>query len=171
MKVLVIDEHPVFGMGLRACLSANPALEVVLDGPDPVADVAVVSPAIAAERSLRCPLVICGDVPASLAPGNVVLAVLPRRTLTVERLTAGIYGAAAGLRVASDDEACPPSALEGRSAAVLRLLAQGADTREISVELGYSDRTIKTVVRELQVALGTRNRAQTVAEGIRRGLI
>lgn len=171
MKVLVLDEHQVFAMGLRACLSANPALEVVADSPEPNVDVAVVSSAIAAARAFPCPLVICGDAPLSLAPGNVVLAVLPRSTLTVERLTAGIYGAAAGLRVASDDEACRESALEGRAAAVLRLLAKGADTHEISVELGYSDRTIKTVVRELQVVLGTRNRAQTVAEGIRRGLI
>ena len=61
--------------------------------------------------------------------------------------------------------------LYGRGLEVLRMLARGADTREIADELGYSDRTIKTVIRDVQLALGARNRVQAVAEGIRQGLI
>ena len=34
-----------------------------------------------------------------------------------------------------------------------------------------SDRTIKSVIRDVQVTLGAKNRVQAVAEGIRQGLI
>jgi DNA-binding CsgD family transcriptional regulator len=54
---------------------------------------------------------------------------------------------------------------------VLRLLARGADTQEISRSLRYSERTIKTLIQEIERELGARSRAQAVAEGIRLGLI
>jgi DNA-binding NarL/FixJ family response regulator len=125
---------------------------------------------MATERSFDCPLVVCGDAPSRLAAGNEVVAVLPRATLTAEHLLASIHAAAAGLRIAPSDAAVSPRVV-GRSLVVLQMLARGADTKEISDHLGYSDRTIKTVIRELQVSLGARNRVQAVAEGIRQGLI
>ena len=61
--------------------------------------------------------------------------------------------------------------LASRGLEVLSLLAAGADTKEIAEQLGYSDRTIKSVIRDVQVSLGVKNRVQAVAEGIRQGLI
>ena len=61
--------------------------------------------------------------------------------------------------------------LAGRGLEVLGLLASGADTKEIAEQLGYSDRTIKSVIRDVQLSLGAKNRVQAVAEGIRQGLI
>lgn len=169
IKVRVVDEHEMFALGLRACLGDHPLVEV-LDGEDEPADVAIVSPAVAAHTAFPCPLVVCGDAPSRVAPGNAVHAVLPRSTLTTEHLLAGVHAAAAGLRVAQSDTVSP-ARIGARALTVLQMLARGADTREISEHLGYSDRTIKTVIRELQVALGARNRVQAVAEGIRQGLI
>ncbi len=167
IRVGIVDENEMFALGLRAALAGQPRIE--LSAEEPV-DVAVVSTAAAGARIFSCPLVVCGDVPTRLAEGNHVLAVLPRSTLTPEQLVASIHAAAAGLRVSP-----PPvsviSRLDGRRLEVLRLLADGADTREIAQHLGYSDRTIKSVIREIQLALGTRNRAQAVAEGVRQGLI
>jgi DNA-binding CsgD family transcriptional regulator len=65
----------------------------------------------------------------------------------------------------------PVPRLAGRGLEVLALLATGADTKQIAEQLGYSDRTIKSVIRDVQLSLGARNRVQAVAEGIRQGLI
>jgi DNA-binding NarL/FixJ family response regulator len=114
--------------------------------------------------------VICGDAPSRLAPGNEVMAVLGRAALTAEQLLASIHAAAAGLKVVNGEHAPTPK-LASRGLEVLSLLAAGADTKEIAEQLGYSDRTIKSVIRDVQVSLGVKNRVQAVAEGIRQGLI
>jgi DNA-binding NarL/FixJ family response regulator len=163
----IVDENEMFALGLRAALAGQPRIEMAAEEP---VHVAVVSTAAAGDCSFACPLVVCGGSPVRLAEGNQVLAVLPRSTLTTEQLLAGIQAAAAGLRVSSPQRPVA-SRLEGRRLDVLRLLAAGADTREIARNLGYSDRTIKSVIREIQLALGTRNRAQAVAEGVRQGFI
>jgi DNA-binding CsgD family transcriptional regulator len=169
IKVAVVDEHEMFALGLRSCLAEHSSVEV-MPRPDGPVDVAIVSPQVAREVRLPCPLVVCGDAPTQLAAGNVVLAVLPRATLTTGQLIASVHAAAAGLRVTSPDGP-RVSRLQGRRLEVLGLLATGADTREIAARLGYSDRTIKGVIQEIQVALGARSRAHAVAEGIRQGLI
>jgi DNA-binding NarL/FixJ family response regulator len=97
------------------------------------------------------------------------MAVLGRATLTPDHLLASIHAAAAGLRVVHEQHTAQPR-LAGRGLEVLALLASGADTKEIA-ELGYSDRTIKSVIRDVQQLLGVKNRVQAVAEGIRQGLI
>jgi DNA-binding NarL/FixJ family response regulator len=105
-----------------------------------------------------------------VAAGNEVMAVLGRAALTAEQLLASIHAAAAGLRVINAEHV-PVPRLAGRGLEVLARLAAGADTKEIAEELGYSDRTIKSVIRDVQLRLGARNRVQAVAEGIRQGLI
>jgi DNA-binding NarL/FixJ family response regulator len=169
IQVGIVDEHEMFALGLRTCLAGSPLVRVAPVVDDDV-DVIIVSPRMAEERHFACPLVICGDPPARLAPGNVVKAVLGRATLTTEQLLASIHAAAAGLRVMDGDSDVPPR-LASRGLEVLALLAAGADTREIAEQLGYSDRTIKSVIRDVQVSLGAKNRVQAVAEGIRQGLI
>ena len=64
-----------------------------------------------------------------------------------------------------------PSGLDQRLLEVLRLLAAGETTKTISAKLSYSERTIKTLIRQAEFELGARSRAQAVAEAIRRGLI
>ena len=169
IQVGIVDEHEMFALGLRTCLAGSPLVKVspVIDED---VDVVIVSPRMAEERHFTCPLVICGDPPSRLAPGNDVMAVLGRATLTAEQLLASIHAAATGLRVVHSDHV-PVPRLAGRGLEVLSLLAAGADTKEIAEQLGYSDRTIKSVIRDVQVSLGVKNRVQAVAEGIRQGLI
>lgn len=169
IKVAVVHENEMFAVGLRASLAEHFVVEVGLPT-DGRAQVAVVSPSVAGEHRVPCPLVVCGDAPSRLAPGNEVLAVLPRASLTVGQLLASVHAAAAGLRV-SAPEHLPAQRLDGRGLDVLGLLAAGAGTREIAEQLGYSERTIKGVIHEVQLALGTRTRAQAVAEALRQGLI
>ena len=169
IHVGIVDEHEMFALGLRTCLAGSPLVRVSAVVDDDV-DVAIVSPRAAEERKFRCPLVVCGDPPQRLAPGNEVMAVLGRAALTADQLLASIHAAAAGLRVVNSEQ-LPAPRLAARGLEVLQMLAAGADTKEIAEQLGYSDRTIKSVIRDVQVTLGAKNRVQAVAEGIRQGLI
>lgn len=179
VRVGVVDEHEIFRRGVVACL-AEDGLSVVVDAPrgpvDEPLDVAVVSPAALASERFDCPLVLCtangrGGPPDPEAAGNEVLGVLPRSTLTVEQLVATVRAAAAGLRVSGVPSSRRGGRIEGRELEVLRLLAQGAGTREIAQSLCYSERTVKTLIQEIGRELGARSRAQAVAEGIRLGII
>lgn len=169
ISVGIVDEHEMFALGLKTCLATSPLVKVSPVVDDDV-DVVIVSPKVAEERRFTRPLVVCGELPARLAPGNDVMAVLGRASLTADQLLASIHAAAAGLRVVNSSDGAVPR-LAGRGLEVLALLAAGADTREIADQLGYSDRTIKSVIRDVQLRLGAKNRVQAVAEGIRQGLI
>jgi DNA-binding NarL/FixJ family response regulator len=64
-----------------------------------------------------------------------------------------------------------PAGLNARERSVLRLLAEGEDTRGISEELCFSERTVKSVVRDVLLKLNCRTRAQAVALATREGVI
>ena len=61
--------------------------------------------------------------------------------------------------------------LSDRELAVLRLLAQGQTTRAIADRMHYSEKTIKTVIRDVMVRSGCRNRSEAVALATRCGVI
>jgi len=63
------------------------------------------------------------------------------------------------------------SDLSRRELRVLELIAQGATNEEIAQEMNCSERTIKRKIARITSVLGARNRAQAVAEGVKRGLI
>lgn len=58
-----------------------------------------------------------------------------------------------------------------RETEVIRLLADGLDTSEISERLCYSERTVKNVLHNLLSRLNLRNRAHAVAYALRQGII
>lgn len=169
VRVAVVHENEMFALGLQASLGEHFAVSLGLPAAG-AADVAVVSATVAAEHRIPCPLVVCGISNGRVAPGNDVVATLDRSTLGVGQLLACVHAASAGLRV-STAETRAPSRLDRRGLDVVGLLAGGAGTREIADELGYSERTIKGVIREVQLTLGTRTRAQAVAEAMRQGLL
>lgn len=168
------DEHEVFRRGVQACLEDDPLVEVIyLDGPAGAPaeiDVAVVSDTVARGRPLPGPMIVChGPDVSGLDNLDNVFAVLPRATVTPAQVLSAVRAAAAGLRI--DSRPAGATGLDDRSLDVLRLLAAGADTGEISATLGYSQRTIKSVIAKAQADLGARSRAHAVAEAIRGNLI
>lgn len=175
ISIGVFDENEIFRRGAVACLDADPFLEVVADGPRPVSaeiDVAVVSVSVATTYPPSGPLVVCGSGDAITGPlvrEDDVFAVLDVRTVTAEQLVSAARAAAVGLHVQAPVR--PPVRLDARSIDVLRLLSEGAATREISDRLGYSERTIKEIIREIHSDLGVRNRAHAVATALREHLI
>ncbi len=61
--------------------------------------------------------------------------------------------------------------LHAREIEVLRLVAEGYDTADVALKLGFSDRTIKNVLHSVMTRLGLRNRTHAVAYALRQGLI
>lgn len=92
----------------------------------------------------------------AVARGSVALPseVLPRL------LHQAAHGGTSGIRSLLD-----------REHAVLRMLSEGHDTRQIADQLGYSERTVKNVVHDLLVKMNCRNRAHAVGQATRMGLI
>jgi len=180
VRVAVVDENEIFRRGVVACLDENAAFEIVSARAEPLVaaeaaavsravDVAVVSAKAATQSELVCALVVCASDPFAVSEDDNVVALLPRNGLTAEQLVAAVQGAAVGLRMSRRDLSLPQ--LDERCVRILRLLADGATTEEISESLHYSQRTIKGLVASIQAELCSRTRAQAVATAIRAELI
>jgi DNA-binding NarL/FixJ family response regulator len=61
--------------------------------------------------------------------------------------------------------------LSDREAAVLRMIAQGMEVREIAQQLSYSERTIKNTLHDVVSRFQLRNRTHAVAFAMREGMI
>lgn len=179
-RVGIVDDQEIFRRGVASTLAEDPGLEVVFsvaegELPEPV-DALVISSGALAQAPDDCPVVVllseAEPAPFSAEVGLTIGALVDRATVTAEELVATVRAVAAGLRVDRDETGGDPAfLLDTRRREILRLLAEGAHTREISEFLCYSERTIKTLIQDMVRALGARNRAHAVAEGIRQGLI
>jgi DNA-binding NarL/FixJ family response regulator len=177
-RVGVVEEHDILRYGLAASLSEDGRLEVVaaaspelLD--DDELDIAVVSSASAERHRFNCPIVVVSHTtqhPRTVEGGNDVAGALHRATVTLPQLLATVHAAAAGLRV-EEHGTSDAVQLDPRAVQLVELIADGQGTREIAEAMNYSERTIKKLITELELALGARSRAQIVAHAIRRGLI
>jgi DNA-binding NarL/FixJ family response regulator len=186
LHVGVLEEDEVYRRGVMAVLDEDDCVCIVLGGdretsPEAVNAAGTLDVAVVCSRSLdrvrlSCPIV-CLAIPElqgaeSCHSSPNVKATLPHDGLTAEELVASVRAAAAGLQVESpslrrlDGDVMGPRRIE-----VLKLLAGGADTRTIARELQLSERTVKTLVHDIQLTLGVSTRAQAVAEGIRSGLL
>ncbi|MGO9961544.1 MAG: helix-turn-helix transcriptional regulator [Solirubrobacteraceae bacterium] len=61
--------------------------------------------------------------------------------------------------------------LSAREREVLRMLADGDNTRDIALRLSYSERTVKSIVHDVLEKLHCRTRAHAVALAVRQGVI
>lgn len=61
--------------------------------------------------------------------------------------------------------------LSDREVEVLKLVAQGLDTREIAEQLCYSQRTVKSILHDVTSRFQLKNRSHAVAYAMREGLI
>ncbi|MEV0397183.1 helix-turn-helix transcriptional regulator [Polymorphospora rubra] len=61
--------------------------------------------------------------------------------------------------------------LSVRESEILRLVAEGMDTREVANRLSYSERTVKNVLHDITSRFQLRNRTHAVAYAVREGLI
>lgn len=198
--VWIDDPHPIFRRGLGACLRAE-GFRVVGDStrlsPAPAltgVDVLL----FAAERQTLRDAVRLGTDNATIlvalvadpfdelvadAIGAGVAAILLRGDLIPATLSGTLRAVLHGgamlpakmLQRLLDRPATTRHAagvgLTGRELDVLRLLADGDDTRQIAGALSYSERTVKNVVHDVLVKMNCRNRAHAVALATRQGVI
>jgi DNA-binding CsgD family transcriptional regulator len=65
----------------------------------------------------------------------------------------------------------PPSLLTERETEVLQLIAEGLTTKDVSVQLGISPKTVENYKQHMFSKLGVQSRAHAVAVGTRLGLL
>ncbi len=119
-----------------------------------------------------------------------VCAILPRHEATSARLARAVRSAAAGEAAIPADmlgrflaqvgkiqqDVLTPRGLRttgmaDREVKILRLVADGLDTREIATKLSYSERTVKNVLHDVTTRFQLKNRSHAVAYAVREGLI
>jgi DNA-binding NarL/FixJ family response regulator len=153
----------------------------VAGGPDFIGAVTEATSA----RVIVCTADLSEDaVLAALQAGAV--GFLRKDTLTPEALGAAVQAAASGAGVLAPDllgsllRAASPEGINGRPSLarltereqqVLALIAKGHPTREVALELSYSERTVKNVLHDVVTKLNARSRSQAVAHAVREGLI
>jgi DNA-binding NarL/FixJ family response regulator len=117
-------------------------------------------------------------------------SLLPRRETGIGRIVDAVVAAGAGraplpgtrphtllaqLRSTGPDlpgqDCCALVGLATREVDVLRLLSDGLDTTEVAVQLNYSERTVKNIIRGVLERCGLRNRTHAVAFALRRGVL
>ncbi|MEV7043723.1 LuxR C-terminal-related transcriptional regulator [Amycolatopsis sp. NPDC051061] len=128
------------------------------------------------------------DVVSAVECGVVV--VLPRSRTSGDGLVEAVVAAASGrgllppdllgglldsIRRLQHDVLTPrglgAAGLTAREVDVLKLMAEGLDTAEISSRLCYSERTVKNVIYEMTSRLNLRNRPHAVAYAVQAGVI
>jgi DNA-binding NarL/FixJ family response regulator len=147
----------------------------------------------ARRHGCRRVVLVCG-APATLdlfsAIDLGVCAILPRGEASSHRLAHAVLSVAAGeaampadmlgrlldnvARIQNDvlaPRGLRVTGMADREVRILRLVAEGMDTREIAGQLNYSERTVKNVLHDVTTRFQLRNRSQAVAYAVREGLI
>jgi len=199
-SVWIDDHHAIIRRGMAACLhQAGFVIRGESSGLDPLPvtgglDILLFE---AEGTALRRAVRLAGGGPARLVAtvrttseqqvreivDAGVSAVLMHGSLTPETLVASLRAVAAGTVMLPGDmlirllahvmqtSSLGPAGLNARERSVLRLLAEGSDTRGIAEDLCFSERTVKNVVHDLLTKLNCRTRAQAVALATREGVI
>jgi DNA-binding NarL/FixJ family response regulator len=186
LHVGVLEGDELYRRGMMAVLNEDGCVCIDLGGdretsPEAVdapgtLDVAVVCSRLLDRVRLSCPVVCLAFTELqgaeSCHSSLNVKATLPHQGLSAEKLVASVRAVAAGLQVESPSlSRLNGGVMDPRRIEVLKLLAGGADTRTIATDLQLSERTVKTLVHDIQLTLGVITRAQAVAEAIRLGLL
>jgi len=198
LRIWIDDHNPIFRLGLGACLEPPFLLagESVRFSPPPDLTRTDILVFELEQAGLPNALRLAQDSSLLL----VAIAANADDELLVEAIEAGVTGALLRgdanpntflhtLRSAAAGNGSLPTAVLGRllsrprvglrgagdltdrELGVLRLLSKGESTRQIAVDLCYSEKTVKNIVHDVLVRMNCRNRAQAVALATRRGLI
>jgi DNA-binding NarL/FixJ family response regulator len=141
----------------------------------------------AVQEAAAAPVLVCtsdcGEEAVIAAMQAGAVGFLRKDTLTADSLGAAVRAAASGSGVVTPEllgrlvaglptEERPAGArLTDREQQVLALIAEGHPTREVALQLSYSERTVKNVLHDVVTKLNARSRSQAVAFAVREGLI
>ena len=198
MKLLLVDDHPLFGVGFAHALSyARPDFQVetalslgqgVERASQCPPDIVLIDYRLGGEDGLeglrlfgvRHPLVsrllISGDEePALAARARAAGAAgFIGKSQPVARIAAALDEVAAGgeaFDVLQPRAGLAASGLTPRQLEVLLLVAQGRQNKQIAAELNIAERTVKLHITALLDAMDARNRTHLLVQARRAGLM
>ena len=192
IRILVVDDHPVFREGTAALLAREPDLVVVgvaadLDVarafllPDPPPDVVLLDVRLGDENGLA----IVGELAARTAvviltaydyPQYVHAAIrlgaagfVGKSAPTEELLRAVRQAAAGGLAFDRRRLAGEPVDLTIREAQIVRLLAAGSSNDEIGLALGITTKSVESALGRIFTRTSTRSRTELAVRAVQEG--
>jgi len=201
LRILIVDDHPTFRMGLAALVNSQPDMVVQAEvdtGEEAIAHYRR-EPADVVLMDLRLPGI--GGVEATLSLLNrhpdakvVVLTTYDtdediyraiqsgaKSYLLKDMSTAEIIGTIRAVHEGTADlptivaerlsERLQRQALTNREREVLLLLVKGRSNKEIAAALGISDETAKSHLKTLFTKLGVRDRTDAAISAIRHGIV
>jgi DNA-binding NarL/FixJ family response regulator len=183
-------QSPALRAGLAALIGDEDDMEVVREG-EPSAEEAPTVVVVASTGedagvnwdSLGPPesaVLLLGDQPVALqqlrstsgARGALPLdASADEIHAAIRALAAGLIVGTGSLLLSEADKGMSPGPLTEREVEVLGLLASGLANKQIAMELGISEHTVKFHVSSIYTKLNAASRTQAVREGLRRGWI
>lgn len=201
VRILVVDDHPVFRMGISALVANEQDMQVVAEaanGREAIAQFRLVradvtlldiqmpemdgmDALIAIRRECPSARIIVlttygGDILARNALEAGAQAYVLKGMIRTE-LVDTIRAVLSGARRVSSDVAQQLAShlgddrLSARELDVLRLMAEGNSNRRIAQSLGISETTIKSHVQSILGKLEARDRSHAVALALTRGII
>jgi two-component system NarL family response regulator len=200
IRVLIVDDHPVVRVGLRATIEAEPDMEVVAeagDGPGAIAAFTAHRPDITL-MDLRLPGMSGSETITRIratAPDAAIIVIttydadadvyravqagargyLLKGTFTEGMLEAIRHVHAGGRLIARQPPGRSgdraPDALTSREVGVLELVAKGLSNKEIGAALFVSEDTIKTHLKHIFVKLGVGDRTEAALLAIQKGVL
>ncbi|HSJ89409.1 MAG TPA: response regulator transcription factor [Anaerolineales bacterium] len=188
IRVLLEISSPALRAGLRALLSSDKTIKVVNDSPDEdsEADVVIASASYTSflqngsgEASSAAILLLSDDPRPvqELRRSARVWGALPADASTdelraaVHALSQGLIVGTSSLLFESGNEPLAAGPLTERESEVLGLLSRGLANKQIAVELGISEHTVKFHVSSIYTKLNVTNRTEAVRAGLRGGWI
>jgi DNA-binding NarL/FixJ family response regulator len=195
IRVLLVAPSPALRAGLRSLLAADTEISVVgeqmqWDGTDEAQNevdvVLAASTSLASveadevNRPSSIPILFLQEYPLNpqrAMQWSSLWGVLPLESSAGE-LCAAVRALAQGLTVGTrellfsgDDQVTDRGPLTDREAQVLGWLAKGLANKQIALELGISEHTVKFHISSIYAKLNAANRTQAVREGLRNGWI
>jgi len=198
MKLLLVDDHPLFSVGFAHALTQSASDVEVLTAPTleeglahaatwPDLDIVLIdyrlghSDGLAGLRRFgeRFPLVarvlISGDEDPALAARARAAGAsgFLGKSASIPALLAALQRVAGGDVVfdGADRRAAVGAGPTARQMEVLTLVAQGQPNKRIALELGIAERTVKLHITALLEAFGARNRTHLLVRAREQGLL
>lgn len=201
VKLMIVDDHPAFRLGLKAVVQSNPRMHVVAESGDG-------RDALEFYRKIRPDVVLMDLRLPGLGGAEATMAIrkeFPDARVIVlttydsdEDIHRAIQAGAKSyllkdvskeeimrtiLAVMAGEEGISPSIrqrlvererrneLSARELEVLQHLAKGRSNREISRTLSISEETVKTHLKALFLKMGVKDRTEAVIQSVRRGIV